>query len=75
MEYLVRSLKGYKPRNPDTRESKAEVLQNVEMFFQGKDLIIISFEEYNSPLPKKEMSQHEEWTEEKGKNILLQKKD
>ena len=75
MEYLVRSVKSYKPRNPDKTKSKAEVLKNVEMFFQGRNWIVIAFEENIFPLPKKEMSQHEQRTEEKGENILLQKKD
>ena len=68
IEYLVRSLKDYKPRNPVKIKSRAEVSKNVEMFSQGRNMIIVAFEEIIFPLPKKEMLQYQEWTEEeKGK--------
>ena len=38
------------------------------MFSQGRNMIIVAFEEIIFPLPKKEMLQYQEWTEEeKGK--------
>ena len=34
MEYLVRNLEGYKPRNPDKIKFREEVLKNADIFFQ-----------------------------------------
>ena len=49
-------------------KSRAEVFKNTKIFFQGRNLIAIAFEENIFPLLKKEMPQHKEWTEEeKGK--------
>ena len=64
MEHFVRNLAGYKPRNSDKVKSRAEVLKNAKIFFDGRNLIIYTFEENIFPLPKEGMHRHEEWTEE-----------
>ena len=36
LEYLVRSLEGYKPRNSGKLKSREEVLKNVGILFEGR---------------------------------------
>ena len=75
IEYLIKNLKDYKPRNPVKIKSRAEVSKNVEMFSQGRNMIIVAFEEIIFSLPKKEMLQYQEWTEqEKGKEYTPSEK-
>ena len=56
MEYLLRNLEAYKPRNSDNIKSKEEVFKNASIFIQERDLVVISFENGIFPLPKE--SQH-----------------
>ena len=59
MEQLVRPLEVYKPKNPG-KKSREEILENAKLFFQGRNLILYVSEENILPLPKNEISQHEE---------------
>ena len=45
MEYLVRSLEGYKPRNPGKIKSREEVLENAGILFEGRNLMVYPFKE------------------------------
>ena len=59
MEYLLRSLRSYKPKVLEKIESKEEVSKNAQKFCCGRNLIVDAFEENIFPLPKEEMPQHE----------------
>ena len=45
MEYLLRNLKACNPRNCDKIKSWEEVLKNASLFFKGRDLVVMSFED------------------------------
>ena len=52
IEYLLRNLEAYNPRNSDKIKSKEEVLKNAGTFIQGRKLVVISFKNDIFPLSK-----------------------
>ena len=68
MEYSIRNLEDYKPKNPERIESR-EVLKNAKIFFRGGNLIVHAFEENIFP----EEPCEEQTEEEKGEEYILPK--
>ena len=75
MEYLIRNLEDYKPKNSEQIQYRKEVLKNAKIFYRGRNFIVYAFEENIFPLSKEEIPQLEEWTEEEKRKYFLQKKD
>ena len=72
IEYLLKNLEPYKAQRPEKTKSKEETLKNASKFLKRRSTITFGFENI-FPLPKQQLYQHEEWTdEEKGEEFIPQ---
>ena len=62
MERLLRDLGYYNPENRDKIKFRKEVLE-CRKIFEGRNFIVLAFEENIFVLLKETLYQHEEWAE------------
>ena len=70
MEYLLRSLEAYKPKNPDKIKSKRETLKYTSKSLNGRNFIVFAFENI-FPLTKKRHIKMKNGQKKKTKIVLL----